>query len=121
MMLAWRNLLHDKTRLSVTLVGVAFAVFLMIFQGSLLAGFLAAASEVVDTTDAELWITARGVPCFDFAAPLPERFRSLAMSVPGVQEVQRIASSFAAWKKPNGVEQTVIVIGADPGVGPATR
>src|SRR5437867_5220742 len=117
MRLAWRNLLHDRTRLIVTVVGIAFSVFLMIFEGSLLAGFLGASSEVIDATDADLWITARGVPCLDFPAPLPERFRSLALGVPGVASVHRMASGFAVWQKPDGVRQTVIVVGADPGVG----
>ena len=40
MRLAWRNLLNSRIRLAVTVVGVAFAVYLMVFQGSLLAGFV---------------------------------------------------------------------------------
>src|SRR5262245_2447866 len=118
MTLAYRNLLHDRTRFAVTVVGIAFAVFLMIFQGSLLAGFLSAASEVVDATDAALWITARGVPCLDLPAPLPERFRALAEGVPGVAAVDRLATSFGTWQKPDGVRRTVIIVGADAGVGP---
>ena len=113
MRLAWRNLLHDKVRLTVTVLGVTFATFLMIFQGSLLAGFLHAASAIVDATDAEIWITGRGVPCFDFSAPIPERFQALARGIPGVASVTRIASGFAGWKKPDGAQQTVILVGAD--------
>jgi putative ABC transport system permease protein len=37
--LAWRNLIHDRTRLAVTVLGIAFAVFPMTFQSGLLAGF----------------------------------------------------------------------------------
>jgi putative ABC transport system permease protein len=75
MSLAFKNLLHDRTRFVVTALGVAFAVFLMIFQGSLLIGFLRAAAEIVDAADADIWITARGVNCFDFSATLDRRFR----------------------------------------------
>ncbi len=117
MRLAWRNLLHDRTRLAVTVVGIAFAVFLMIFEGSLLAGFLEASSEVIDSVEGDLWVTARDVPCFDFPSPLPERFRNLAMAVPGVAEVHRIATGMSSWQKPGGGRQMVIIIGADPGVG----
>ncbi len=42
MTLAWRNLSHDRARFVVTILGIAFALFLMTFQGSLLAGFLRA-------------------------------------------------------------------------------
>lgn len=101
-------------RLTVTLVGIAFAVFLMTFQGSLLMGFLSASSAVIDRADADIWVSARGVPCFDFSASLPERFRDLARGVPGVASVRRVATSFGTWQKPDGVRQTVIVIGADP-------
>ena len=117
MRLAWRNLSHDRLRFAVTIAGVAFAVFLMVFQGSLLAGFVRVSSSVIDATDADLWITARGVPCFDFPAPLPSRFRELSMNVTGVNSVERIAAGITSWQKPSGVWQTIIIIGADPGVG----
>jgi len=117
MKLAWQNLSYDRSRFAVTIVGIAFAVFLMIFQGSLLLGFLRAASKVVDSVEADLWITARGVPCFDFAAPLPDRFRELALGVPGVISVERVASGFASWQKPSGARQIVVLVGMEPEVG----
>lgn len=119
MRLAWRNLSHDRLRFAITIAGVAFAVFLMVFQGSLLAGFVRVSSSVIDATDADLWITARGVPCFDFPAPLPNRFRELSMNVKGVDSVKRIAAGITSWQKPSGVKQTIIIVGADPGVGGA--
>ena len=70
MKLALQNILHDRIRFAVASIGIAFAAFLMTFQGSLLNGFLTAASKVVDATDSDLWITARGVTCFDFSARL---------------------------------------------------
>jgi putative ABC transport system permease protein len=117
--LAWRNLSYDRLRFAVTIAGVAFAIFLMVFQGSLLAGFVRVSSSVIDATDADLWITARGVPCFDFPAPLPSRFRELSMNVTGVNSVERIAAGITSWQKPSGVRQTIIIIGADPGAGSA--
>lgn len=118
MRLAWRNLSYDRARFMVTIVGIAFALFLMIFQGSLLTGFLRAASKIVDATDADIWITARGVPCFDFSAPIPDRFRELALGVPGVHSIQRVISGFASWQKPSGMRQTIVLVGADSDVGP---
>ena len=70
MKLAWKNILHERTRFLVTTMGVAFATTLMIFQGSLLFGFLRAASKLIETTDSDIWITARGVACFDFPGPI---------------------------------------------------
>lgn len=51
--------------------------FLMVFQGSLLAGFLRSASRLVDSIDASLWVTAHGARSFDFATPLPADFARL--------------------------------------------
>ena len=116
---AVRNLIHDRVRFIVTVAGIAFATFLMIFQGSLLAGFMHASSRIIEISDADIWIAARGTPCFDFAAPIPERFRHLSMGIEGVKDVRRMASSFALWQRPSGERQTVIIIGADAGLGPA--
>lgn len=117
MRLAWHNLIHDRLRFLVTVVGIAFAVFLMVFQGSLLTGFLRAAAKGIDTTDGDIWVAARGVDCFEFATPLPKRFREIALGVAGVESVNRMAVGYAAWKKPSGRSQLVLLVGAEPGVG----
>jgi putative ABC transport system permease protein len=117
MILAWRNLSHDRLRFFVTIIGIAFAVFLMIFQGSLLTGFIGASSMVIDATEADLWITARGVPSFDYGTALPRRFREMAFAVPGVVTVERIVSGYAVWQKPSGKRQVVLLVGAEPRVG----
>ena len=111
-------MVHDRLRFAVTIVGIAFAVFLMVFQGSLLTGFLRAAAKGVDATDGDIWIVARGVECFEFPTPLPKRFREISMGVPGVESVDRMAVGFAVWQKPSGLSQLVLLIGAEPGVGP---
>src|SRR5947207_11275539 len=78
MKLAWQNIVHDRARFSVTVLGVSFAVFLMVFQGSLLAGFLRAASRLIDASDSDIWITARGVQAFEFGIPIEGRLREMA-------------------------------------------
>jgi putative ABC transport system permease protein len=117
MRLAWHNLVHDRLRFLVTVAGIAFAVFLMIFQSSLFTGFLQAASLGIDATDAEIWIVSRGTNSFEFPGPLPERFRDLALGVPGVATVQRIVVGFTYWQQASGRLQSVLLIGAEPGVG----
>jgi putative ABC transport system permease protein len=117
MSLAFRNLLHDRIRFLVTALGVAFAVFLMIFQGSLLIGFLGAAAEIIDAADSDIWITPRGVSCFDFSATMDRRFREIAQGIPGVASVSRVSVAFANYRKPDGQHQTVVLVGADPTLG----
>ena len=117
MKLAWQNIMHDRLRFSVTVLGVCFAVFLMIFQGSLLAGFLRAASRLIDASDADIWITARGVQAFEFGTLLESRTREMAAGVPGVKETGRVCMAFAVYRTPNGKQQVVALVGADANVG----
>ena len=85
MRLAIANLLYDRTRFAVTVAGIAFSAFLMVFQGSLLAGFLRASSRVIESVGADLWIVSRGANSFDFATPLPGNYRWMARGVEGVE------------------------------------
>src|SRR5262249_61008723 len=117
MRLAWQNLIYDRMRFAVTVAGIAFAVFLMIFQSSLFAGFLQAASVAVDATDAEIWIVSRGTNSFEFPGAIPDRLRDLASGVPSVTAVHRIAVGFTYWRQASGRLQSVLLVGAWQCVG----
>src|ERR1700732_980409 len=117
MKLAWQNIFHDRARFLTTVLGVSFALFLMVFQGSLLAGFLQAASRFIDASDFDIWITARGVQAFEFGATLEARVREMAAGVPGVVETGRACMAFAVYRKPNGKQQMVALVGADSNLG----
>ncbi|MDQ2841998.1 MAG: ABC transporter permease [Acidobacteriota bacterium] len=118
MRLAWYNIAHDKLRFTVTVLGIMCAVFLMIFQGSILLGFMRAASKIIDSTDAEIWITGRGVPCFEFPVPIERRLVDLTREIPGVAEASRISTGQIQIRKANGARQEVVLVGADLKVGP---
>ena len=113
------NVLRNRARLAIALVGVAFAVFLMVFQASLLVGFIQAAGQVVRSIDGSIWIVPRGVPCFDFSARLPRRFADLARQTPGVDDVVGVAAGFTTLVRPDGARRAVLLVGAEPGAGPA--
>ena len=117
MRLAWYNIAHDRTRFLVTVLGITCAVFLMIFQGSVLVGFLKAASKIVDATDADIWITGRGVQCFEFPVSIERRLVEIAHSVPGVAHTSRICTRQAQFRKLDGSQQLVALVGADSDVG----
>src|SRR5258708_11994386 len=102
MKLAWQNIVHDRSRFSVTVLGVSFAVFLMVFQGSLLVGFLRAASRLIDASDSDIWITARGVQAFEFGTTLASRVREMAASVPGLMQTDLVCMPFSVSPPPNG-------------------
>src|SRR6266850_2987744 len=117
MRLAWHNIAHERTRFVVTVLGITCATLLMLVQGSILLGFLGAASKIIDTTDADIWIAGRGAPCFEFPVSLERRFVDLAHSVPGVGQTSRICTRIVPFRKPDGDQQLVTLIGADSGVG----
>lgn len=118
MRLAWHNIVHDRIRFAVTALGITFAVFLMIFQGSILLGFLEAASKIIDSTDADLWIAGRGVQCFEFPVAIERRFEQIAYSIRGVAHTSSICIRPAQFKKTDGSQQLVELIGANPDAGP---
>jgi len=97
--------------------GIAFSTFLMIFQGSLLMGFLRASSRVIQSVDADLWIASHGANSFDFATPLPANTRWMARGVGGVATVSQIVTGLGFWQRPDGSRQTVSVVGADREMG----
>ncbi|HEX7112755.1 MAG TPA: ABC transporter permease [Mizugakiibacter sp.] len=112
-LLAWRNLVHERARFAVTLVGIVFAVVLMGAQLGLLVGFASTASTLVDHADADLWITPEGTSNVDIAGRLPLARMYEARSVPGVARVDPYMVQFAFWKKPDGGTESVIVVGFD--------
>jgi putative ABC transport system permease protein len=113
-LIAWRNLVHDRMRFGVTIVGIAFATLLMGIQLGMLVNFMHTISAVVDRSGADLWITAHGVKTVDLATPLEERRRFQALSTEGVARAEPYLLGFGYWKKPDGVRETVILIGVEP-------
>jgi len=113
-LLARRNLFHDKVRLAVTLTGVVFAVVLIIVELGLFFGFTATTSRLIDHSKADLWIVAPGTPYFDLSAPLNESKLYQVKATPGVAEAVSYIVHGARWRRPDGVEQAVQVIGFDP-------
>jgi putative ABC transport system permease protein len=110
-LLAWRNLVHDRSRLLVAVVGIAFAVQLMAIQLSLLLGFAQTASGLIDHSGADLWIAGRGTKNVDQSAELPARRRFEAMEVPGVVSADKYIVQFTVMRRPDGGTEYVIIVG----------
>jgi putative ABC transport system permease protein len=112
--LARRNLFHDKIRLLVTLNGIVFAVVLIVVELGLFTGFTTATSGVMDHSQADLWIAARGTPYVDQAVEFNERKFYQVLATPGVADAQKYIVHWANWKQPDGKTESVEVIGLDP-------
>ena len=116
---AWRNLIHDRIRFAVTLIGISFAVVLMAVQFGLLIGLGQTAAGLVDHAKADFWVVSHGTSNVDQSVTIPERWRFDLLPVPGVLGVNQLLTRYAYWKLPDGRMQLVIVVGFDlaDGVG----
>jgi len=115
--LACRNLFHDKTRFAVTLTGIMFAIVLVLVQLGLFIGFTKTTSSIIDHSYADLWICAKGVQYFEIGFPLSERKLYPIRSVPGVAKAARYIVKFTNWRRPDGAQKNVEVIGFEPEIG----
>jgi putative ABC transport system permease protein len=115
--LAQRNLFHDKTRFAVTLTGIAFAIVLVLIQLGLFLGFTISTSGIIDHSGADVWLCARGVQYFEVGFPISEAHLYQALSVDGVAEAQPLIVRFTNWRRPDGAQKNVEVIGFVPDTG----
>lgn len=112
--LATRNLFHDKVRLAVTLTGIVFSVVLAAIQLGLFLGFTTATSDVIDQSGADLWVVSEGATHLESSVAFTEQQYFRALGTPGVARVQKQIVQFGRWKRPNGAEESVMLLGFDP-------
>lgn len=116
---AWKNLIHDRTRLAITILGVSFAVILIFFDLGAYLGFVTNASNLIDHSEADIWITSQHNINFDSARPLPERKLYKAREVEGVLWAEPVVMTWGLMKLKSGATESVQIIGFDPenGIG----
>jgi putative ABC transport system permease protein len=112
--LAFRNLFHDRVRLTVTLVGILFSIVLVAVQLGLYLGASRMITANIDHANADLWITIYGAKSFeDGGLLLTPHERHQALATPGVKAVIPLIVQFAEWRKPEGGSTRVVVVGSD--------
>jgi len=112
--LAERNLFHDRVRLAVTLTGVVFAVVLIVVQLGLYVGFSRTTTAVVDHSHADLWVVSKNVPYIEQGIPFSERKLYTVRATPGVAEAEKYIVRFSRWKRTDGQEESVQIVGVNP-------
>lgn len=112
--LAYRNLVHDRLSLLVTLTGIVFSVVLVAVQCGLYIGSEYTIAAMLDKTDnGDLWVVPVGTKSFDDPSFLVGREKYGVLSIPGVEAVDELAVGFAAWRKPKGGTTAVLVVGSN--------
>lgn len=115
--LALRNLVHDRVRLVITLVGIIFAVVLINVEIGLFLGFAKTTSGLIDHSGADLWIMPLGTRDVDQVEPMSDRELYQALAVPGVQQASGLNVEFVNFKRPTGGTKSALVVGFDLATG----
>lgn len=112
--IALRNLLYDRRRLVASVAGVCFSVTLVIVQLGLFAGLAANASQVIDRSPGDIWITGRNTGNFQWGQPIPRRTLTVVRSTSGVAWAREIIVGWTQLRHPQGGTQQLEVVGFDP-------
>jgi len=111
--LAYKLLVNDKAKFTALLVGITFAVFLMIAMTSLFAGVLKRASATVINLGAPIWIMDPSVQTVANTIGMPDYVLDAARSIRGVSYAVPVYSGAALVKLSNGMYQAANVVGLD--------
>jgi putative ABC transport system permease protein len=117
LLLAFRNLVHDRVRLLVTLIGILFAIVLIAVQLGLYLGARQMIASTIEHANGDVWIMAYGNKNFEEAQPINQRARFTALATPGVVAAVPLITAFSDWKKPDGGSTTSVLVGSDPAEG----
>ena len=111
--IAYKLLVNDRTKFAALLVGITFAVFLMIEMTSLFAGILSRSSATVINIGASIWVMDPAVQTVANTIPLPDYVLDEVRSIPGVKYAVPLYSGGALLKLRDGTYQAANVIGLD--------
>lgn len=111
--LAYKLLVNDKAKFSALLVGITFAVFLMVAMTGLFAGVLRRGSATVINLGAPMWIMDPAVQTVANTIGMPDYVLDAVRSMDGVEYAVPVYSGGALVKMADGVYQAVSVVGLD--------
>lgn len=111
--IAFKLLVNDKGKFAALLMGILFAVFLMVMMTSMFAGILKRASATVLNVGAQVWVMDPAVNNVVSSIPMPDYVLDAARSIPGVNYAVPLYSGAALVKLHDGTYQAVTVLGLD--------
>jgi putative ABC transport system permease protein len=111
--LAYKLLVNDKAKFTALLVGITFAVFLMMFVTSMFAGILNHSSSTVINIGASMWVMDPAVQTPANTIGMPDYVLDAVRSMQGVKYAVPLYSGGALVKLSDGTYQSVTVLGLD--------
>ena len=115
--IARKNLLHDRVRFLITVVGVTFSVVLITAQVGIYLGFMRGASIIIDNTAADIWITSANSANFDFPLGFSEAKLNKVKEAPGVASADLLILGWVGMRLKNGGAESIELIGFNPDTG----
>ena len=111
--LAYKLLVNDRAKFTALLVGITFAVFLIMFITSMFIGVLNHASSTVINVGASIWVMDPAVQTVSNSVGMPDYVLDAVRSMQGVKYAVPLYSSGAVVKLQDGTYQAVNVLGLD--------
>jgi len=111
--IAFKLLVNDRAKFSALLIGVTFAVFLMVQVTSMFAGVLDRSSSTVTNIGAPLWVMDPAVNTPANSIPMPDYVLDAVRSMDGVKYAVGLYSGGGLVKLKSGAYQAVNVYGLD--------
>jgi putative ABC transport system permease protein len=111
--IAYKLLVNDKGKFAALLVGITFAVFLMVMMTSMFAGILHRSSSTVVNIGAKVWVMDPAVNTVAGSIPMPDYILDAVRSINGVKYAVPLYSGGALVKLRSGAYQSVTILGLD--------
>lgn len=111
--IAFKLLVNDRGKFAALILGITFAVFLMVQMTSIFAGILAKSSSTVINIGAKIWVMDPAVNTVANSIPMPDYVLDAIRSINGVKFAVPLYSGGATVRLASGVYQAVTVLGLD--------
>lgn len=111
--LAYKLLVNDKAKFTALIVGITFAVFLMVQMMAMFAGILSRASATVLNVGASIWVMDPAVQTVANTIGMPDYILDAVKSMQGVNYAVPFYSGGALVKLADGTYQSVTIVGLD--------
>jgi putative ABC transport system permease protein len=111
--LAYKLLVNDRTKFAALLLGITFAVFLMLMMMSMFAGVLQRSSSSVINIGAKMWVMDPAVTTPASSIPMPAYVQDAVRSIAGVRYAVPLYQGAGMVKLADGTFQACSIIGLD--------
>jgi putative ABC transport system permease protein len=111
--IGFKLLVNDKGKFTALLIGITFAVFLMMQMTAMFAGILDRAYSNVTNIGASMWVMDPGVNTASSPIPMPNYLLDAVRSMDGVSYAVPLFIGGAMVKLTEGTYQAVNVVGLD--------